>query len=135
MALAATSVAGLAGIGCGYLLAKARFPGRDLLEAVGSIPIILPPTVLGYYLLVGLGNSATGRALTRLVGRSLLFNTTGLVIAASVAAFPLCLRAARAAVGGVDPELERSARAMGLPEWRVALRVTLPVARRGIAWA
>jgi len=133
IALTATLVAGAAGIAGGYWLAKARFAGRDLLEALGSVPIILPPTVLGYYLLLGLGDSATGRALTRLVGRPLLFNPTACVIAASVAAFPFCLRATRAAVEGVDPQIEQGARALGLPEWRVALHVTMPRATRGIA--
>jgi molybdate transport system permease protein len=134
VALIATALAGTAGLGAGYLLAKKRFPGRDLLEAIGSVPIILPPTVLGYYLLqlLGDGNFA-GRALTRLIGRPIVFTVTGCVVAASIAAFPFCMRAARAAIEGVDPRLEQAARAMGLPAWRVALQVTVPLARRGIA--
>ena len=128
-----TAIATAAGIAGGYLLAKGRFVGRDLLEALGSVPIILAPTVLGYYLLQLLGDGATGRGLTHLIGDHLLFTTTACVIAATVAAFPFCLRAARAAIEGVDPAVEAAARSMGLPEWQVALRVTLPVARRGIA--
>lgn len=132
VAAGATVVAGVAGTACGYLLAKGRFAGRDLLEAVAGVPIILPPTVVGYYLLHVLGDSPTGRFLTRVTGGPLLFNATACTIAAAVAAFPFCLRAARAACAGVDPAPERAARAMGLPEWRVATTVTLPLARREI---
>jgi molybdate transport system permease protein len=128
-----TVIAATAGGAAGYVLAKGRFAGRDLLEALGSVPMILAPTVLGYYLLQLLGNGASGRALTHVLGGRLLFSTTACVIAASIAAFPFCLRASRAAIEGVDPEVEAAARSMGLPEWKVALRITLPVARRGMA--
>lgn len=130
--LVATLVAGLTGTGGGYLLAKGRFPGRDVLEALASVSIILPPTVVGYYLLHLLGDSPSGRLLTKLTGGPLLFNATACTIAASIAAFPFCLRAARAAFEGADPAMERAARAMGLSEWRVALFVSLPLARRGV---
>lgn len=134
VALVAIVIAGASGLAAGYLLAKKRFRGRDLLEAIGSVPIILPPTVLGYYLLQALGSANfAGRALTSLIGRPIVFTVTGCVIAASIAAFPFCMRASRAAIEGVDPRLERAARAMGLSEWRVAMQVTIPLARRGIA--
>ena len=134
VAVPATAVAGCAGIGAGYILAKRRFRGRDLLEAVGSVPIILPPTVLGYYLLQILsGHGLPGQILTGLLGHQLVFTVTGCIIAASVAAFPFCMRAARAAIEVVDPRIEDAARVMGLPAWRVALQVTLPLARRGIS--
>lgn len=117
----------------GYLLAKGRFRGRGLLEAVASLPIVLPPTVLGYYLLVVMGrNSTIGRAWESLFGSPIVFTVTGAVIAATVASFPFCLRSARAAFESVDPRVEQAARAMGLPEWRVALQVTLPLAWRGV---
>lgn len=132
IALVATVVAGLSGTGCGYLLAKSRFVGRDVLEALASLPIILPPTVIGYYLLHLLGDSPSGRLLTGIIGRPLLFTVTGCTIAATVAAFPFCLRAARAAFEGVDPAVEGAARAMGLSERRIALVVSLPLARREI---
>jgi molybdate transport system permease protein len=67
------------------------------------------------------------------VGHVLVYNVTGCIICAAVAAFPFCMRAARAAIEGVDPLVEQAARTMGLPNWRVALLVTLPLARRGIA--
>gem|GEM_PF-885254 len=131
---AATVIAGTTGVASGYVLAKGRFPGRDLLETVGSLPIILPPTVVGYYLLEVLSpGTRPGGFLTRVTGHVFVYNASGCIIAAAVAAYPFCMRAARTAIEGVDPLLEQAARAMGLPDWRVALQVTLPLARRGIA--
>jgi molybdate transport system permease protein len=130
----ATLIAGVTGIASGYILAKGRFPGRDLLETIGSLPIILPPTVIGFYLLEVLSpGSEIGGFVTRVVGHVLVYNVAGCIIAATVAAFPFCMRAARSAIEGVDGSFEQAARAMGLPNWRVALQVTLPLARRGIA--
>ena len=132
--VAATVIAGTTGIASGYILAKGRFPGRDLLETIGSLPIILPPTVIGFYLLQVLSpGTRIGGFVTRVVGHVLVYNVAGCIIAATVAAFPFCMRAARAAIEGVDPAIEQAARAMGLPNWRVALQVTIPLARRGIA--
>jgi molybdate transport system permease protein len=130
----ATVIAGVAGVASGYVLAKGRFPGRDVLETLGSLPIILPPTVVGYYLLEALSpGTRAGGFLTRVTGHVFVYNASGCTIAAAVAAYPFCLRAARSAIEGVDPALEQAARTMGLPNWRVALQVTLPLARRGIA--
>jgi molybdate transport system permease protein len=129
----ATAVAGLTGIASGYVLAKGRFPGRDLLETIGSLPIILPPTVIGFYLLQVLSpGTSIGAFVTRVVGHVLVYNVWGCIIASTVAAFPFCMRAARAAIEGVDSAVEQAARVMGLPNWRVAVQVTIPLARRGI---
>jgi molybdate transport system permease protein len=134
VASAATLIAGATGVASGYVLAKGRFPGRDVLETIGSLPIILPPTVVGYYLLQLLSpGTRPGGWLTRVTGHVFVYNAWGCTIAAAVAAYPFCLRAARSAIEAVDPALERAARTMGLPDWRVALQVTLPLARRGIA--
>jgi molybdate transport system permease protein len=134
IAIPATVIAGITGVAAGYALAKGHFPGRDVLETIGSLPIILPPTVVGYYLLEVLSpGTQVGGLLTRVVGHVLVYNVTGCIVAATVAAFPFCMRAARSAIDGVDPQLEQAARTMGLRNWRVALRVTLPLARRGIA--
>ncbi len=134
VALPATVIAGITGIASGYVLAKGRFPGRNVLETIGSLPIILPPTVIGFYLLEVLSpGTRVGGFLTRVVGHVLVYNVTGCIVAATVAAYPFCMRAARAAIEGVDPSIEQAARTMGLPNWRVALQVTLPLARRGIA--
>lgn len=133
VALAATLITSVLGIAAAYLLAKGRFPGRGLLEAVASLPIVLPPTVLGYYLLTLVGRrSPIGRAYESVVGQPLVFTATGAVVAASLAAFPFCLRAARAAIADVDARYEQAARTMGLSERRIAFLVTLPLARSGI---
>lgn len=132
-ATAATVLATIGGVSLGYALAKGRFPGRDAIEAVASLPIALPPTVLGYYLLTRLGGPGVVRDLSvRLFGHPLVFTFEGIVIAATIESFPYCLRAARAAIAGADAHLEQAARAMGLPERRVATQVTLSLARRGI---
>jgi molybdate transport system permease protein len=134
VAVPATIIAGLAGIGAGYALAKGRFPGRDVLETIGSLPIILPPTVIGFYLLEVLSpGTRVGGFLTRVVGHVFVYNVTGCIIAATVAAFPFCMRAARSAIEGVDVSLEQAARTIGLSNRRVAFQVTIPLARRGIA--
>ncbi|OAH10304.1 molybdate ABC transporter permease subunit [Streptomyces jeddahensis] len=133
VAATATALAAVLGIGGGYLLAKGRFRGRGLLEALASLPIVLPPTVLGYYLLVLCGNdTVVGDTWQNVTGQPLVFTPAGAVLAATVASLPFCLRTARAAIESVDPRLEQAARTMGLPEWQVAARVTLPLARRGI---
>jgi molybdate transport system permease protein len=133
VSLVATLLTAIVGISGGYALARFRFPGRRLLEAVASLPIVLPPTVLGYYLLVALGaDSPVGQAYEAIFGRPLVFTWQGAVVAASVASFPVCLRTSRAAIADVDRRLEQAARTMGFREWRVALQVTLPLARRGI---
>jgi molybdate transport system permease protein len=136
VATAATLVAGTTGVLVAYLLAKARFRGRALVEALVTVPIVLPPTVLGFYLLTTLGvTSPVGRAFEASFGRPLVFTPAAAVIAASVSAFPFVVRTARAAIEDVDPRLEAVARVAGHPERRVALHVTLPVARRGLAAA
>jgi molybdate transport system permease protein len=133
VASTATLLATTVGIGFAYLLAKGRFRGRGLLEAVLTLPIVLPPTVLGYYLLTTLGvNSPIGQAWEDLTGSALVFTVPAAIIAASVSALPFVVRTARAALEEVDPRLEAVARIAGHPEWRVAALVTLPVARRGL---
>lgn len=121
------------GIAAGLLLARMRFPGRELLDALLTLPMVLPPTVLGYYLLVLIGKHGwLGAWLHEAFGLQLIFTLPGAVIAASIVAFPLVLKSARAAFEGVDPVLEQAARVLGLAPWAVFLRVTLPMAWRGI---
>jgi molybdate transport system permease protein len=129
----ATALVAVTGIGLGYLLARREFPGRELVDAIASAPIVMPPTVLGYYLLVMVGrNSPIGRTWEAVFGSPLVFSWQGAVLAASVASFPFCLRSVRAAVEAVDRRYEDVGRVMGLPAWRVAVQITLPLARRGI---
>jgi len=129
----ATVVVAVVGVALGYLLAKGRFPGRGAIETVFSLPMALPPTVVGYYLLTRLGGPGPIRnAEVHLFGHPLTFTFTGIVIAQIVESFPYCLRFSRTAISVVDPRFEQAARAMGLSRWRIALVVTLPLARRGI---
>jgi molybdate transport system permease protein len=129
----ATALNLLLGVGVGYLMAHKRFPGRDLVDAVLTLPMVMPPTVLGYYLLVLIGsNGPIGAWLLQHFGVRLIFTWQAAVIAATVVAFPLVFKAARAAFEVVEPQLEDAARTLGISEWAVFLRVSLPLAWRGI---
>ena len=133
VSLIATVTAALLGVSLAYLLAKWRSRWSGLVEAMVTLPIVLPPTVLGYYLLTLLGSqSAIGDAWQSTFGEPIVFTQTGAVVAATVSALPFVVRAARAAISNVDSRVEESARVMGLYETRVALRVTLPLASRGV---
>jgi molybdate transport system permease protein len=129
----ATALNLVVGVGIGFAMARARFPGRDLLDAVLTLPMVMPPTVLGYYLLVLIGShSPLGSWLIRNFGIRLIFTWQGAVIAAMVVAFPLVFKAARAAFETVDPQLEDAARTLGMHEIAVFFRVSLPLAWRGV---
>ncbi|MDZ7679814.1 MAG: molybdate ABC transporter permease subunit [Acidimicrobiales bacterium] len=133
VATTATLLACVFGVALAYVLAKGRFRGRGLLEAVVTIPIVLPPTVLGYYLLTTLGvNSPVGRGWEQVFGSPLVFTQAAAIVAATVSALPFVVRTSRAAIEDVDPRIEAAARVAGHPEWKVATLVTLPVARRGL---
>ena len=133
VSIVATVLVAIGGIGFGYLLARARFPGRGLVDAIANAPIIMPPTVLGYYLLVTVGRrSPIGKAWEAVFGSPLVFTWQGAVLAAAVASFPFCLRAARAAIESVDRRYETAGRVMGMPNWKVAALITIPLARRGL---
>jgi molybdate transport system permease protein len=133
VSIIATVLVTIGGIGFGYLLARSRFPGRGLVDAIANAPIIMPPTVLGYYLLVTVGRrSPIGKAWEAVFGSPLVFTWQGAVLAAAVASFPFCLRAARAAIESVDRRYETAGRVMGMPNWKVAALITLPLARRGL---
>ena len=130
----ATALAGLLGVACGFALARSRRPGRRLIEALLTLPLVLPPTVVGYYLIVLLGRNAPfGAWLTTHFGITLMFTWQGAVVAAAVVAFPLVFTSARAAFEGVDERLEQAARVLGSTELKVFVQVTLPLAMRGIA--
>ncbi len=129
----ATAIALVLGIGTGFMLARLRFPGRDLLDTLLTLPMVLPPTVLGYYLLVLIGRHGwLGGWLRETFGINLIFTWQGAVIAAAIVIFPLIFKPARAAFEAVDGQLEQAARVLGISEWGVFFRVTLPLAWRGI---
>lgn len=134
VALFATGVAAVGGIGLAIWIARSRFWLRDALDAVLMLPLVMPPTVLGYYLIVLVGrNGPLGRWLQSTFGVSLMFTWQGAVVAGAVVALPLVYKAARAAFEEVDKNMEKAARLLGSSELELFLRVTLPMALRGIA--
>ncbi|MCV2419606.1 molybdate ABC transporter permease subunit [Paucibacter sp. DJ2R-2] len=130
----ATAVNLLLGTAAGYGLARwRRFPGRELLDALLTLPMVLPPTVLGYYLLVLLGRRGPiGHWLDTNLGIQLVFTWQGAVIAAALVSFPLVMKSARAGFEGVDAQLEQAGRVLGLGPWALFFRVSLPLARRSL---
>ncbi len=134
MASLATLAAALVGIPLARWIARNRFWLRDWIDAALMLPMVLPPTVLGYYLIVAVGrNGPFGRWLEASFGVSLMFTWQGAVVAAALVALPLVYKAARAAFEEVEPSYEHAARLLGSREIELFLRVTLPVASRGIA--
>ena len=133
VALWATAINMVLGVAVAWSLARHRFVGRETVSAVLTLPLVLPPTVVGYYLLVVVGRRGwLGAWLNDTFGINLIFTWQGAVLAATVVAFPLVLISARSAFESVDPQLERAARVLGLGEWAVFFRVTLPMAWPGI---
>lgn len=117
------------GLGLAWLLARWHFPGQTLVETVIHLPLVLPPSVVGYYLLLMLGR---GSPLVEWFGIRLLFTWPAAVLASTVVGLPLMVQAARAAIASVDPALENAARTLGSSELEVFWRVTLPLCRRGL---
>lgn len=133
IAVVATALAALFGIGIAALLANVRFPGRDVLDVVSTAPMVMPPTVLGYYVLTLLGRqSFIGHAFERLTGSSIVFTKTGAVIAALIGGLPLVVRHARTAFEEVDPLLLSAAKTLGATPLRAFYTVQLPLAARGV---
>jgi molybdate transport system permease protein len=121
------------GIAMGWLLARCRFPGKALVDAAVHLPLVLPPVVTGWLLLVACGrHSPIGRLLDDWFGVRLVFDWKGAVLAAAVMAFPLLVRAVRLAIELADRDLERAASTCGASPLRVLLTVTLPLAMPGI---
>jgi molybdate transport system permease protein len=133
VALLATLLNAVLGTPLAYLLARRVFPGKTLVDLLVTLPLVLPPTVTGYYLIVLLGRRGwLGAPLYDVTGWTVAFTWYAAVIAATVMALPLLVRTARAAIESVDRDLEKAAYTLGRPEWRTALEVTLPLAARGI---
>jgi len=128
----ATALNAVLGVLAGWALARWRSPLRDVVDAFLTLPLVLPPTVLGYYLLVLVGRRGVLGAWLDKIGIELVFTWQGAVVAATVVAFPLVLKSARAAFEGVDHQLENAARVLGVGEAGIFFRVTVPLARRGI---
>ncbi len=123
----------LPGIACGWLLARRRFPGRSLLDAAIHLPLVLPPVVVGYLLLLSIGRRGwLGGWLYEHLGLDLAFTWRAAAIASTVMGFPLLVRAVRLAIEAADPRLEAAAATLGAGPARVLLTVTLPLAVPGI---
>jgi molybdate transport system permease protein len=129
----ATLASFLVGVILAFLVARSRFWGREGVDSLCTLPLVMPPTVLGYYLIVCIGRQGwLGRWLQETWGIALIFTWQGAAVAAAVVSLPLIYKSARAAFEGVDPNLENAARTLGLSEAAVFLRVSLPLAWRGI---
>jgi molybdate transport system permease protein len=133
VAAIATCLATALGVAIAGIISQPRIWGRELVDAAITAPMVLPPTVLGYYLLVLLGReSALGRGFEALFGSPIVFSRGGAVIAAAIGALPLITKASRAALEGVDTRLVGAARTLGASPWRAFFSVSLPLARRGV---
>ncbi len=130
----ATVVTVACGLVLSWFLAKRDFFGKTLLDTVIMQPLVIPPTVLGYYLLSMFGrSSALGGFFSDTLGIDIVFTWKGAVLASVVSSLPLFVKPAKAAFEGVNAELEDSARLLGKTEFQVLRTVTLPLAKRGIA--
>jgi molybdate transport system permease protein len=123
----------IAGTSLAYLLSHRNFPGKNLLESLLTLPLVLPPTVLGYYLLVTVGRSSPiGHVYESLVGHPLVFTWQAAVVAAVLHSAPIYIKAARAVLEEVDFRYEWAAHSFGASEWRTFWKVTLPLAQGGL---
>jgi molybdate transport system permease protein len=132
VALFATAGALLAGIPLAWLLARRKLPWADLLASIITLPMVLPPTVLGYYLLLLVGRQSPPGRWLEAHGITLVFTWQAAVLAAAVVALPLVVRSAQAAFEAIDPNLEAAARTLGRTEGAIFFTVTVPLAWRGI---
>ncbi|PPT69552.1 molybdate ABC transporter permease subunit [Xanthomonas arboricola] len=121
------------GIACGWLLARRRFPGKALLDALLHLPLVMPPVVTGYALLVVLGTQGpVGSWLLEHLGIQFAFRWTGAALACAVMGFPLMVRAIRLSIEATDRRLEAAAATLGAGPWRVFFSITLPLAWPGL---
>ncbi len=128
VAVLATALVAVFGLALALWLARANFPSKSLVETFINLSMILPPSVVGYYLLLFLGRSGP----LYLLGLRIVFTWPAAVIASAVVALPLMVQSSRAAIAAVDPTLEKAAGTLGSPPWKVVWDVTLPLSRRGI---
>lgn len=132
VATLATIVAMFAGVPIAFLMARRSFLGSRLLDAIMTLPMVLPPTVLGYYLIVLIGRKGLLGPWLETMGIQLIFTWQGAVIAASIVAYPLVYKSARAGFASADSKLEQAARTLGASELRIFLQVSLPLAWRAV---
>jgi len=132
VSILATAVTLTFGVPIAWVLARRRFPGRHLLETLVVLPLILPPTVLGYYLLLLIGRRGPVGATLAAVGIELAFTWRAAVLAAAVGSIALVIKATQAGFEGVDQRLEQAARTLGRSEWSIFWSITLPLAWRAV---
>jgi len=121
------------GIGLGWLLARKRFAGKTLVEVITFLPLVIPPVVTGYFILVLFGrNGIFGKPWLAWTGVEIVFTTRGMVLAGAIVSFPLLVRALRSSFEAVDPGLEQAARTLGCSHWSAFWSVTLPLAWPGL---
>jgi len=124
------------GVFAGRLLAWRRFPGKGVVEALVTLPLVLPPTVLGFYLLVAFGSAAPlGRAWTALFGQPLAFSFGGLLLASVIFNLPFAIQPMQRGFEAIAPEIREAAACSGMSPWRALLRVEMPLAWPGILTA
>lgn len=129
----ATVASGILGVAVGFGLARSRSWLRNVADTICTLPMVLPPTVLGYYLLVVFGSQgAVGRWLKDSFDINLIFSLNGAIVAATIVSFPLVFKPARAAFESIDPQQEQVGRVLGVSEAGIFVRITLPLAWRGI---
>ncbi len=120
-------------MGVAYLLAMRNFRGKEILDILFTLPLVLPPTVTGYYLIILFGrNGLIGKTLYEWTGWSIMFTWYAAVLASFVVALPLMIKATRAAIESVDPNLINASYTLGHSEFETAMKVTLPLAKRGM---
>ena len=133
VALAATCFIIIIGIPIAYFLARRDFKGKELVDVLFTLPLVLPPTVTGYYLIILFGRrGALGRFLYEWTGWSLMFTWYGAVLASFVVALPLMIKTSRAAMESVDRTLINASYTLGHSEWETVVKVIIPLARKGI---
>jgi len=133
IALSAVGWILLPGIAVAWLLARREFRGKALLDGIVHLPLVLPPVVIGYLLLVSMGRRGfIGQWLHEVAGISLPFTWQGAAVASGVMAFPLFVRAVRLSLEAVDPKLEAAAHTLGAGRWRIFCTITLPLSLPGL---
>ncbi len=133
VAITATVFVVLVGIAVAYFLARRQFRGKEFVDMLFTLPLVLPPTVIGYYLIILFGrNGAIGKIFYDSTGCSIMFTWYAAVIAAFVVALPLMIKTSRAAIESVDTTLIQASQVCGHSEWKTAFRVIFPLAKRGL---
>ncbi len=133
VALVATAITLVVGTALGFLFVRKNFPGKDILEVIITLPMVMPPSVTGYILLLVIGKKGfIGRILQDVFGINLIFTWQAACIAAAVVSLPLMYQSCKSAFLGVDKSFENAARTLGASEWKIFRKITIPLAWPGL---